>query len=278
VPWLRAFALGLIAWGLATLIGLDGGAYVQGKIEDKRNLLVVLDVSPSMHLVDAGPTGRISRARRANEIMFEMICRLDLTTVKASIVAVYNGAKPVVIDCTDPEVVENIFSDLPLEQAFTVGKTTLAHGIKAAAKIAQDKPLQSTTLFVVTDGDTVPFSGIRSMPPSVANTFVVGIGDRKIGRYIDGHQSKQTATVLRDLARRLDGTYFDCNTKKIPAETYAHLTSVPPRETVNMHNCAMTAAAAGSLTVILLPLLLAAAGSGHHMRPPVMAMGGQSRA
>ena len=86
-----------------------------------RHLVILLDVSPSMQLSDAGPGGQQTRAKRAAEILMSILNRIALEQCRVSVVAFYNGAKPVVIDTSDPEVVRNILSDLPLDQAFNVG-------------------------------------------------------------------------------------------------------------------------------------------------------------
>ncbi len=46
-----------------------------------------------------------------------------------SVVACYNGSKPVVVDTKDMEVVRNILNDLPMHHAFPSGKTDLFSGL-----------------------------------------------------------------------------------------------------------------------------------------------------
>ena len=43
------------------------------------------------------------------------------------------------------------------------------------------------------------------MPASVAGVLVVGVGDPQAGMFIDGHQSRQDVSTLRQIAARLRG-------------------------------------------------------------------------
>jgi hypothetical protein len=54
-----------------------------------------------------------------------------------SVVAVYNGAKPVVIDTKDFEVMRNILGDLPMHHAFRSGKTKLFDGPRGGGQDRQ---------------------------------------------------------------------------------------------------------------------------------------------
>ena len=45
------------------------------------------------------------------------------------------------------------------------------------------------------------------MPPSVSEVLVVGVGDTRSGKFIDGHVSRQDAPTLRQIAVRLQGEY-----------------------------------------------------------------------
>src|SRR4029079_6796839 len=98
-----------------------------------------------------------------------------------SVVACYNGAKPVVVDTKDLEVVRNIFGELPLQYAFPAGKTDLFSGLTEAAKIAQPWQPKSTLLLLLSDGDTVPATGMPKLPASIAAVLVVGVGDPRAG-------------------------------------------------------------------------------------------------
>ena len=71
--------------------------------EQKKHLVLILDVSPSMGLEDAGPQKNITRRERAAKIMESFFKRVVVDEYKVSVIAVYNGAKPVVIDSKDLE-------------------------------------------------------------------------------------------------------------------------------------------------------------------------------
>ena len=61
VPLLKSVAVGALAWGLMTLILIEPKKHSSDQerelaSDEFRHVLMVLDVSPSMRLVDAGPT------------------------------------------------------------------------------------------------------------------------------------------------------------------------------------------------------------------------------
>src|SRR5260370_41587499 len=109
-PVLRVAAMGSLCWGLMALLLLPPKAHKMGEIAeaDYRHLLLVLDVSPSMRLEDAGPDGKQSRRKRAAELMTSFFQRVPIGLYRVSVVATYNGAKPVVIAPPDLESVRNI--------------------------------------------------------------------------------------------------------------------------------------------------------------------------
>src|SRR5262245_28361683 len=166
VPAGRAVACALLSWGLLNLYWLDSRALKPNPIPEGgyRHLLIALDVSPSMQLKDAGPGGDLTRAQRASQILTSVLERCALDQMRVSIVAFYSGAKPVVVDTFDLEVVKNILNDLPLDLAFNPGKTLIIDGIKEAAALAKPWKEGSTTLLLVSDGDTVPDSGMAMLP------------------------------------------------------------------------------------------------------------------
>ena len=135
-------------WGLVTLLELPPKVHVADTIPDseRRHVLIVLDVSPSMRLKDAGPDADQSRMKRASVVMESFLQRVPVELYLLSVVACYNGAKPVVVDTKDLEVVRNIFGDLPMHYAFTAGKTDLFSGLAEAAKIAHPWQPRSTLL------------------------------------------------------------------------------------------------------------------------------------
>ncbi|MFO0946188.1 MAG: vWA domain-containing protein [Planctomycetota bacterium] len=186
--------------------------------KDRRHLVVVLDVSPSMRLVDAGPTGKQSRMARSADLLKSFFERVPLNLYRTSVVATYNGAKPVVVDTHDMEVINNILGELPMHYAFESGKTDIFAGIQEAAQIARPWNPRSTLLILLSDGDTVPATGMPKMPASIRHSLIVGVGDTKRGTFIDGHQSRQDASTLRGVAIRLGGTYHNGNEKHLSTD------------------------------------------------------------
>src|SRR5262249_29177392 len=144
-PLLRIAAVGALCWGLVTLLLLVPKAHAAAILPEKehRHILLVLDVSPSMHLQDAGPDAKQSRARRASAVLESFFKRVPAEQYRVSVVACYNGAKPVVIDSKDMEVVRNILGDLPMHFAFEPGQTDIFAGLQEAARIAHPWKPQS---------------------------------------------------------------------------------------------------------------------------------------
>ena len=263
-PFLRLLALGALAWGLTTLLLVEPKRYVVGETDsrfasDPRHILLVLDVSPSMRLVDAGPTKTQSRMQRARDLMDSFFERIPLEQYRVSVVAVYNGAKPVVIDTKDFEVVRNILGDLPMHFAFPAGKTKLFDGLEEAARMAKPWSPRSTTLIVLSDGDTVPAEGMPRMPPSVRNTLVIGVGDPLTGKFIDGAQSRQDIPILRQIAARLGGAFHNGNDKQVSTSLVAESTGFDEDEIferLTRREYALIACVLGSLALAVLPLFL----------------------
>src|SRR5438477_3426601 len=88
-PWLRVLAMGGLCWGLATLLVLPPKIQTSKEIppSEERHLLIVLDVSPSMRLEDAGPDGKQSRMKRASALLNSFFERTAIETYKISVVA-----------------------------------------------------------------------------------------------------------------------------------------------------------------------------------------------
>jgi len=269
-PFARAAATGALAWGLTTLLLVPAGASRPVKIPEGgyRHLVIALDVSPSMQLADAGADREQRRADRASEVLMSVLSRIALDQVRVSVVAFYNGARPVVVDTYDLEVVRNIINDLPLDYAFEIGKTKLLDGVREAANLARPWQPRSTTLMIVSDGDTVPDSGMPELPASIAQVVVIGVGDAAAGTYIDGHQSRQDAVTLRQLAQRLRGAYHDANERHLASAQLESLSRLMPlRDAAKQgrREAALAAVVAGAGVLALLPVALAMAGSAWHV-------------
>jgi Ca-activated chloride channel family protein len=272
-PAMRVVALGAVTWGLMTLLFLDPKVHKSGEEipeSEMRHLLLVLDVSPSMRLVDAGVDGKQSRRLRVRDLMESLFARVAVRQYMITVVAVYNGAIPVVEKSRDPEVVRNILDDLPLQFAFTAGGTDLFAGLKEAARIAHPWNPGSATLVLLSDGDSVPSTGMPRMPASIGHVLVLGVGNPQHGKFIDGKHSKQDASTLRQIAARLGGIYHDGNEQHISSDTLTAITQAGeagPLDRLSRREYALIACTLGGSVIALLPFALARFGT--RFRPGV---------
>ena len=266
-PPLRVLSYAALAWGLTTLFLIKPKVHKLGAIPETelRDLVLVLDVSPSMRLVDGGPDGKQSRRHRAAALLKSFFERVPMELYRTSVIAVYNGAIPVVRRTTDPEVVRNILEDLPMEYAFKAGPTDLLGGIEEAAKMARPWRAKATTLVIVSDGDVIPPTGLPKLPNSIAHVVVVGVGDPTTGKFIAGHLSRQDSSSLRQLAVRLGGVYHNGNEKHLSTNLLKQVTLVGGKSTVERltrREYALMACAAGATCLSVLPVLLQLFGTG----------------
>ncbi|MEI6879305.1 MAG: vWA domain-containing protein [Planctomycetota bacterium] len=225
----RAIAAALATWGLLFLVTYDPIEIDRTPAKIASNhLLVLLDVSPSMQLKDAGPEAdKISRGKRAGEVVQGVLDRLDMENTRISIVVFYTEALPIVQDTFDKEVIRNALDGLPMYTAFESGPTNLQKGLAKAFEIARLWPADSATLLIVTDGDVA--TGVPSViPSSIADTIVVGLGDPVKSSNMNGHPSRQDTMGLRQLATRLGGFYHDGNRKHLPSDVVNSLTMIAP--------------------------------------------------
>jgi Ca-activated chloride channel family protein len=260
-PALRVAAATALMWALATLAFLPPKTHEAKKTDPTqlKHVVLVLDVSPSMKLKDAGPNQLQTRAERAATLLQSFFERVPMEQVRLSVIATYTSAKPVVIDTRDVGVVKNILTDLPLSHAFAAGSTDLFSGLAEAARVAQAWPRDSTTVVVVSDGDTVPPSGMPEMPPSVSHTVLIGLGDTRTGQFINGHQSRQDAATLKQVAIRLRGVYHDGNQKHLPSDLLRDITALEAEGTfkkLTRREYALAAMAIGAATLAALPWAL----------------------
>ena len=266
LPFLRVAAAAALAWALTSLYQIDPKTH-QGKATDPTRLkrvVLVLDVSPSMKLKDAGPNLDQTRSERAAGILQSFFERVPMEQVRLSVIATYTSAKPVGINTKDVAVVKNILTDLPLSHAFEAGSTNLFSGLTEAARVARAWPRDSTTVIVVSDGDTVPPTGMPEMLPSVNHTVLIGLGDPRAGQFINGHQSRQDAATLKQIAIRLRGVYHDGNQKHLPSDLLRDITTLEaesPFKKLTRREYALAALALGSGLLAILPLALHAFGT-----------------
>ncbi len=268
-PLVRIAALGMLVWGLATLLILPPVAHRSAVKEEvaakeRQHLLLVLDVSPSMRLQDAGSTGKESRMGRARAVLESVIARTAHDKLHTTVVAVYNGAKPVVEETRDLEIIHNLMADLPMHQAFPSGKTRLFDGLEEAAKLAAKWPAGSATLILISDGDSVPATGMPKMPPAIGGVLVAGVGDPVKGSFIDGRHSRQDGATLRQIATRLGGEYHDGNAKFVPTAMLQRLGTLAVDGSARLpgqRELAILLTTLGATLLAGLPLLLHFAGS-----------------
>ncbi|MDG1889986.1 MAG: VWA domain-containing protein [Verrucomicrobiota bacterium] len=261
-PYMRILALTALSWGLVTLLQSDPKVFRPEEVSEgeMRNVILLLDVSPSMKLQDAGPELNLSRSRRAAELMESFFKRVVMESVRLSVVAFYTGAKPVVVNTKDVAVVKNILNDLPLHQAFENGRTQLFDGLRETAKIAKTWRVNSTTVVLISDGDTIPSTGIPKMPPSVSDVLVIGVGDIRSGKFINGYQSRQDASTLRQVAARLKATYHDGNQKHVSSAILDSMTAVVTGnrlERLGRREYALICCVGGGFLLAFIPCLLA---------------------
>ena len=260
-PATRCMAVALAMWGLTTLLTIEPKIHKAKAVDpdEIRHIVIVLDVSPSMKIKDAGEDGTRTRRKRAFELMESFFKRVRVEQMRLSLIAVYNGAKPVVVDTKDAEVVRNFLDSMDMYTAFEAGKTHLFDGLDLATEISSQWRQDSTTIVLLSDGDTVPSVGIPKMPRSVNGILVIGVGNPIKGTFLDGQNSKQDASTLRQIALRLNGTYHDGNVKHIPSETISSLVSVEEKSTLEKmtrREYALVAMGTSALILATLPFIL----------------------
>lgn len=269
VPALRCLSAAAATSALVILLLLPPQIRVPGQerqvpFEKLKHAVLVLDVSPSMRLQDAGVEGKQSRMVRAREVMESWFRRIPMNEYRVTVIATYTKALPVVLDTKDIAVVENILNDLPMHFAFRSGETDLFSGIQAAADTARGWRPKSTTVVLVSDGDTVPATGMPQMPPSVADVVVVGVGDPVNGKFLNGRNSKQDVSTLRQIAVRLKGVYHNGNDKHLPSELLRKLTlsaEGQERSFWTLRQLALTTLLVATLLLAAIPVLLHFLGS-----------------
>jgi len=230
VPALRCTGVGLAVWGALVLMAYDPiDTERTPNPRASRQLLVCLDVSPSMHVEDAGPDAeKISRARWAGRLVQGVLDRLDMKETRISVVGFYTKALPILQDTTDSNVVANMFDGLRLHVAFHSGATDLDAGVRMALETARPWARNSTTLVVISDGDIDKPVGPLVVPGSIASTIVIGVGDPGKASLVSGHSSRQDTWALKQLAARLNGVYHEGNRLHLPSSILDRLSMITP--------------------------------------------------
>jgi len=267
VPAAKALALAAMAWALTVLLVTGGGTYLGGDNADERrqhrhHIVFVADLSPSMLLRDAGPGRDLLRIQRMHEVVDAILQRISGEAIY-SVIAFYTDAMPVIIDAEDAELVRNVFNGLPIWYAMESGKTDLGTGVRKALKHLADYPKDRTTVFICTDGDTLSLGPIPKTPPAARDVYILGVGDPHQGTFIDGHMSRQEASVLRTLAGRLRGEYIDVNEKHVPTLALGSLVAdtQSAKSKFSLAEVAIFAFAAAAAICALIPVLLECFGS-----------------
>lgn len=273
VPVLRVVSMSLICWGLVVLATLepqllgDVGSSTSDKIDpaDVQRVVLVLDVSPSMNIVDAGIDQKLRRRDRVLEVVEGILSRIALSRTRFSVVVFFTSARAVVVDATDINVVRNILDSMPLVWSFEPGETRLLDGVRAASELARDWPPKSTTMFLCTDGDTVDFSQIPKLPRSIRDVEILAVGDPVVGTLVGSHNSRQEAAILRRLAGELGGAYHNVNTRHLPSKALADLARLPPPPASpdwQIKDLARIAVTIGAVFLTLIPIALQYFGCG----------------
>ncbi|MFM7051329.1 MAG: vWA domain-containing protein [Planctomycetota bacterium] len=260
-PAARIAGLALAAFG-ATVLALHDPVETEVEPDPRasRQLLVVLDVSPSMNLSDAGPgTEKSMRGVWAGKVLQGILDRLDMKDTRVSMVAFYTKAFPMLQDSTDKNVLSNLMDGLPLYTAFKSGETDLQAGIELAFEMSKGWARRSTTLVVISDGDLSKPVNVPARPASIADAIVIGVGDPNRATMLAGHASRQDQWTLKSLAGRLDGIYHDGNTRHLPREVLDGLTMIAPRvsDAIGLREAGLLALGTGcALLGLVGPLLL----------------------
>lgn len=229
-PPSRVVAAAALAWGLVVLSLLEPKAVEQEPTQEaSKHLLVCLDASPSMFVEDSGPDGKAKRAVWAGEVIQAVLDRLDTETTRVTVFAVYTKSIPVIEDTFDMNVVRNVLDGLPLYAAFDAGPTKLSSGVNEALAYARQWKPNSATLLVISDGDSEELVQVRSIPASIADAIIVGVGDPVRPTMVSGHRSTQDAQSLKLLATKLRGVYHQGNNKHLPSEVVNKLSMIRPR-------------------------------------------------
>jgi Ca-activated chloride channel homolog len=187
VPGFRAVVLAGITWALTFLLLTSQTLFVDPNNIDQipedqiEHVMLLLDLSPSMMLVDAGETGEISRRDQMKGVVSSIVERFG-KHVRYTLVCFYTRPMPMVEDAFDKAIIYNVLDDLPIEKTMGPGKTNLAKAVSKGLELAAEKRADSTTVIVCTDGDTVEIEDLHYLPPSVMRWCLAWATPRKASR------------------------------------------------------------------------------------------------
>ena len=254
-PVIRVVAAGAVAFGLTVLFLMEPAAIEKEPThEASKHLLVCLDASPSMYVADSGPDGKKKRAVWAGEVIQAILDRLDTETTRVTVFAVYTKSIPVIEETFDMNVVRNLLDGLPLFAAFESGPTRLSSGVNEALTYARKWGPRSATMVVISDGDSEDKIAVRSIPSSIADSIVIGVGDPMRPTMVSGHRSTQDTGSLKSLASKLKGIYHQGNNRHLPSEVLSRLSMVQPRlgEGIGLRELALSSIAIGGCLLTLI--------------------------
>lgn len=264
-PAIRVLALAGLVWSLVTLVAYDNRSRDRDRnARVTRHLMVLLDVSPSMLLTDAGEGGAQMRKARAHDVLKSVLDRVPGDNVRFSAAGFYTEARTMVKECRDRELILYLAGDTPFHITYLPGKTDMLASLNEAGVFMKDWERKSTTLLVISDGDSAPPTGLNLMPSAVSEVIFAGVGDPGRGTFIDGHLSRQDTANLSQLARRLGGKFFDCNTRQIPSDALQKLNaddSGAAKWRTDRRLAALIVLAISTAMLCLVPLLLEYFGS-----------------
>lgn len=271
VPLMRIASVAMVAWSLVTLVTFDNRtreSRLGNNIE--RHLVVLLDVSPSMLLRDAGQSTDLTRNARAAELLKSVMDQVPGDHIRFTAVGFYTEARMLVEQCRDRELLIHLTSGTPFHITYKPGKTDILSSVNQAGEMIKELPRKSATLLILSDGDSLPPSGLKPLPSAVSHVIVAGVGDPVRGSQIDGHLSRQDSSNLSQLARRLGGDYFDGNVIDLPREALESLNvqqSLRSKWRVDRRLVALFLLVGASVALCLIPLLLDRFGSRRRHRP-----------
>ncbi|MFO0834572.1 MAG: vWA domain-containing protein [Phycisphaerales bacterium] len=230
-PAARCVGVALAAWGAIVLLNYDPVAVeVTPSPRASRQLLVVLDASPSMNLKDAGPgPEKMTRMEWAGRVVQGVLDRLDMKDTRITMVAFYSSAVPLLQDTTDKNLISSVMGGVPLYTAFRAGETDMGAGVQKAFELSRGWARGSTTLVVISDGDLSGMPAIPKAPASIADAIVIGVGDPDRATEINGHSSRQDEWTMRQVAAKLGAYFHQGNAKHLPTEVVEKLASLAPR-------------------------------------------------
>jgi Ca-activated chloride channel family protein len=157
---------------------------------------------------------------------------------------------------------------MPLVYAMGAGPTELGPSVARAMELVKPFPKSSVTLFLCTDGDTVPVAEPLYAPPSIDRATVLGVGDTERGTFIDGHQSRQDVAVLQSIASALHAEYINVNDRHVPTAAMSGLVLPPGEAGWNLKLAAIRVMAMASAILAFIPVAQQYAGTGWRLHLP----------